>query len=75
MNVIGRSRTFSVVPLSLPHFLIFRVLVMGGTLGLSIVYQYACSREITGLPLGKAWAKTNQWSGVGILLSPLFSGK
>lgn len=47
---------------------------MGVFLGLTIVYAYAASGEVTALPLDIAWAITNLWSGVGILIGPLFSG-
>ena len=48
---------------------------MGGFLGLSIVYTYAASGEVTQLPIDIAWSFTNMWSGVGILLGPFFSGQ
>jgi len=47
---------------------------MGGFLGLNIVYTYAASGEVTQLPIDVAWACTNLWSGIGILLGPFFSG-
>ncbi|XP_064626333.1 monocarboxylate transporter 5-like [Lineus longissimus] len=47
---------------------------MGVFLGLNIVYTYAASGEVTGLPIHIAWAATNVWSGMGILTGPLFSG-
>ncbi|XP_023931913.1 monocarboxylate transporter 13-like [Lingula anatina] len=47
---------------------------MGVFLGLTIVYAYAASGEVTGLSLDVAWALTNMWSGFGILLGPFFSG-
>jgi len=47
---------------------------MGGFLGLNIVYTYAASGEVTQLPIDVAWACTNLWSGLGILLGPFFSG-
>ena len=48
---------------------------MGGFLGLTIVYTYACSGEVTGLPIDIAWSYTNLWSGMGILIGPFFSGE
>ena len=48
--------------------------VMGGFLGLTIVYTYAASGEVTGLPIDIAWSFTNLWSGVGILVGPFFTG-
>ncbi len=48
---------------------------MGGFLGLTIVYTYACCGEVTGLPIDIAWSYTNLWSGIGILVGPFFSGK
>ena len=47
---------------------------MGGFLGLTIVYTYAASEEVTNLPIDVAWPYTNLWSGIGILLGPFFSG-
>jgi len=47
---------------------------MGGFLGLNIVYTYAASGEVTQLPIDVAWACTNLWSGIGILMGPFFSG-
>ena len=47
---------------------------MGGFLGLNIVYTYAASGEVTGLPIDVAWSFTNMWSGLGILVGPLFNG-
>ncbi len=49
--------------------------VMGGFLGLTIVYTYAASGEVTQLPIDAAWSCTNLWSGIGILVGPLFSGR
>lgn len=48
--------------------------VMGGFLGLTIVYTYAASGEVTQLPIDIAWSWTNLWSGAGILVGPFFSG-
>ncbi|CAH1775326.1 unnamed protein product [Owenia fusiformis] len=48
--------------------------VMGAFLGLTIVYTYAASGEVTQLPIDVAWSHTNMWCGFGILLGPLFSG-
>ena len=48
---------------------------MGGFLGLTIVYTYAASGEVTQLPLDIAWSFTNMWSGFGILIGPFFSGE
>lgn len=48
---------------------------MGGFLGLTIVYTYAASGEVTELPIDVAWSYTNLYSGIGILLGPLFSGR
>ena len=48
---------------------------MGGFLGLTIVYTYAASGEVTELPIDIAWSFTNMWSGVGILVGPFFSGR
>jgi hypothetical protein len=47
---------------------------MGGFLGLTIVYTYAASGEVTQLPIDIAWSFTNLWSGMGILIGPFFSG-
>jgi len=47
---------------------------MGCFLGLNIVYTYAASGEVTQLPIDVAWACTNLWAGLGVLLGPLFSG-
>ena len=52
----------------------FYLLVMGGFLGLTIVYTYAASGEVTQLPMDVAWSCTNLWSGVGILVGPFFTG-
>ncbi|ELT90070.1 hypothetical protein CAPTEDRAFT_218721 [Capitella teleta] len=49
-------------------------LAMGGFLGLTIVYTYAASGEVTQLPIDIAWSFTNLWSGMGILVGPFFSG-
>ena len=54
---------------------VYYVTVLGGNLGLSIVYTYACSSEVTALPIEVAWSKTNLWCGIGLLIAPLFSGK
>ena len=51
------------------------VSAMGGFLGVSIVYTYAASGEVTDQPIDQAWACTNLWSGMGILVGPFFSGK
>ena len=48
---------------------------MGGFLGLTIVYTYAASGEVTELPIDIAWSFTNMWSGLGILCGPFFSGQ
>ena len=50
------------------------VSAMGGFLGLTIVYTYAASGEVTELPIDTAWSFTNMWSGLGILIGPSFSG-
>jgi len=47
---------------------------MGGFLGLTIVYTYAASGEVTELPIDIAWSFTNLYSGMGILVGPFFSG-
>jgi len=49
-------------------------IAMGGFLGLTIVYTYAASGEVTELPIDIAWSFTNLWSGLGILMGPFFSG-
>lgn len=49
-------------------------IAMGGFLGLTIVYTYAASGEVTELPIDIAWSFTNMWSGLGILFGPSFSG-
>ena len=56
-------------------YMFLLISVMGGFLGLTIVYTYACSGEVTGLPIDIAWSYTNLWSGMGILIGPFFSGK
>ena len=50
-------------------------LAMGGFLGLTIVYTYAASGEVTEQPIDVAWSCTNLWSGIGILVGPFFSGE
>jgi len=49
-------------------------MAMGGFLGLTIVYTYAASGEVTRLPIDIAWSFTNLWCGFGILCGPFFSG-
>jgi len=60
--------------ISFQCFLVFHAVGMGGFLGLNIVYTYAASGEVTQLPIDVAWACTNLWSGIGILLGPFCSG-
>ncbi|OAF71449.1 hypothetical protein A3Q56_00768 [Intoshia linei] len=48
-------------------------MIMGGFIGLTIVYSYAESAEITELRPDIAWSYTNLCSGIGILLGPICS--
>ena len=40
-------------------------------LGLTIVYQFAASSEVTGLSENIAFALTNFFSGIGVFLGPV----